>query len=92
MVDAIRWAIFDCFAVILAGTNSEVVARVADGLVVDGQGIVPVYGINWQTSPSLEALINAVAGHAYELDDREAACSRHPSNRRIATCVAGGVK
>ncbi len=59
MVDAIRWAILDCFAVILAGTSSEVVARVADGLVVDGQGIVPVYGINWQTSPSLEALINA---------------------------------
>ena len=79
MVDAARWAIVDGFAVILAGANSEVAVRVADGLVVDGQGVVPVYGSSQQTSPGLAALINAVAGHAYDLDDWEAAANTHPT-------------
>ena len=78
-VDAARWAIVDGFAVILAGASSEVAVRVADGLVVDGQGIVPVYGSSRQTSPGLAALINAVAGHAYDLDDWEAAANTHPT-------------
>ena len=79
MVDAARWAIVDGFAVILAGANSEVAVRVADGFVVDGQGVVPVYGSSQQTSPGQAALINAVAGHAYDLDDWEAAANTHPT-------------
>ena len=79
MVDDARWAIVDCFAVILAGASSEVAVRVADGLVVDCQGTVPVYGSSRQTSPGLAALINAVAGHAYDLDDWEAAANTHPT-------------
>lgn len=79
MVDAARWAIVDCFAVILTGASSEVAVRVADGLDVDGQGMVPVFGSSRQTSPGLAALINAVAGHAYDLDDWEAVANTHPS-------------
>ena len=79
MVDSARWAIVDGFAVILAGASSEVAVRVADGLTVDDQGIVPVYGSSRKTSRGLAALINAVAGHAYDLDDWEAAANTHPT-------------
>ncbi len=79
LADAARWAVVDCIGVILAGADSEVAVRTADGLFADGQGGTPIFGSDQRTSPSLAALANAVAGHSYDFDDWEGAANTHPT-------------
>jgi len=75
----VRDAIADCFGCILAGSNSEVTQRVLGGLSSISLGPVSLYGRTETCSAGYAAMINAVSGHAYELDDWEEAGNTHPT-------------
>ncbi len=86
--DIVRYAIVDCFGVILSGAKSDVAERVAKGLSVNGQGSAPIYGTNRTSSPANAALVNAVAGHAFDLDDWEVPANTHPTVVLLPACLA----
>ena len=72
-------AVADCFGCILAGADSEVARRVVTTLHPYGAGPVPLYGRAETLSAPYAALINAVAGHAWDLDDWEEPGNTHPT-------------
>ena len=88
LTDMVRYAVVDCYGVILAGAKSDVAHRVATGLTIDGQGKVPVFGTEQTTAPGHAALVNAVAGHAYDLDDWEEPANTHPTVVLLPACLA----
>ncbi len=75
----VRDAVLDCFGCILTGAESEVAKRVASALNVGSSGSAAVYGTTMRTAPGMAALINAVAGHAYDFDDYEDPGNSHPT-------------
>ncbi len=75
----VRDAIADCFGCILAGSNSKVTNRALGGLSAVSCGPVLLYGRTETCSAGYAAMINAVSGHAYELDDWEEAGNTHPT-------------
>ncbi len=77
--EQVRDAVLDCFGCILMGAESEVARRAASALDSSSNGSVPVYGTPIRTAPGTAALINAVAGHAYDFDDYEDPGNSHPS-------------
>lgn len=75
----VRDAVADCFGCILAGSDSEVVNRVQDGIAKISQGDVPLFGSNLAFSAGYAAMMNAVSGHCYDLDDWEEPGNTHPT-------------
>lgn len=72
-------AVADCFSYILAGARSVVAERTRSALSCLGRGDAPAYGTASRFSASHAALVNAVAGHAWDLDDWEEPGNTHPS-------------
>ena len=72
-------AVADCMGCILAGAHSEVATGVARALGPFSPGAVPLYGAGKAVSAPLAAQINAVAGHAWDLDDWEEPGNTHPT-------------
>ena len=72
-------AVADCFGCILSGAQSEVSRKVQAALAALGEGHTPTYGTSAQLPAPYAALVNAVAGHAWELDDWEELGNTHPS-------------
>ena len=72
-------AIADCFGCILAGADSEIALRVSAALEPFGTGPVPLYGRTKTLSAPYAAMVNAVAGHAWDLDDWEEPGNTHPT-------------
>ncbi|NOD90640.1 MULTISPECIES: MmgE/PrpD family protein [unclassified Ruegeria] len=72
-------AIADCFGCILAGSTSEVVMRATRALGGFGAGPCPLFGTNQTLSALFAAQINAIAGHAWDLDDWEEPGNSHPT-------------
>lgn len=72
-------AIADCFGAMLAGADSEVAVNLRQVVAGFGAGDAAVYGTALRLSPPYAALVNAVAGHAWDLDDWEEPGNTHPS-------------
>ncbi|MCG7519781.1 MmgE/PrpD family protein [Ruegeria sp. Ofav3-42] len=72
-------AVADCFGCILAGADSEVAVRVRAAYARMNTGSAPVFGVDETSNPPIAALMNAVAGHAWDLDDWEEPGNTHPS-------------
>ena len=72
-------ALADCFGCILAGAQTEVAGRAQTALGPLAAGEAPLYGTAATLSAPHAALVNAVAGHALELDDWEEPGNTHPS-------------
>ena len=72
-------AMADCFGCILAGASSEVAEKVRRGFSGFAAGQAPLYGTDHTLSPPLAAQVNAVAGHAWDLDDWEEPGNTHPT-------------
>lgn len=72
-------AVADCFGCILAGAKSEIASRLFEAVGCIGRGNAPLFGNVHTVSPSVAALINAAAGHAYDLDDWEEPGNTHPT-------------
>jgi|TARA_X000000950_G_scaffold286241_1_gene394530 2-methylcitrate dehydratase PrpD len=72
-------AVADGFGCILAGASSEVAMRLAESLPGQGAGWSSLFGTGKSITPSYAALINAAAGHAYDLDDWEEPGNTHPT-------------
>lgn len=77
--DLIAPAIADCFGCMLAGAESEVAQRVRHAVSAFGPGSAPVFGTGQTLSAPYAAQINAVAGHAWDLDDWEEPGNTHPT-------------
>lgn len=77
--DMVTRAIADCFGCILAGTQSEVAQSARDAFLPVSAGAAPVYGTAHTATPAHAALLNAVSGHAYDLDDWEEPGNTHPT-------------
>ncbi|MCE8514975.1 MmgE/PrpD family protein [Ruegeria pomeroyi] len=72
-------AILDCIACILAGVDSPAASRSRAALAPLGSGPVPVLGTGLTLSAPTAALVNAVAGHAWDMDDWEEPGNTHPT-------------
>ncbi|MCP9481118.1 MmgE/PrpD family protein [Shimia sp. CNT1-13L.2] len=72
-------AVADCFGCILAGAKSDVAQRAQTALARLGQGSAPLFGIPITLTAPHAALANAVAGHAWDLDDWEEPGNTHPT-------------
>jgi 2-methylcitrate dehydratase PrpD len=72
-------AVADCFGCILAGTQSDAAQSVRDALLPASAGNAAVYGTAHTATPACAAVLNAVAGHAYDLDDWEEPGNTHPT-------------
>lgn len=72
-------AVADCFGGILAGADSEVARRVRAALLPLGAGNAAVFGTRHALPAPYAAMVNAVAGHARELDDWEELGNTHPT-------------
>ena len=72
-------AIADCFGCILAGADSEVALRTREAIAPLGAGTAPVFGTQADLPGPYAALVNAVAGHAWDLDDWEEPGNTHPT-------------
>ena len=72
-------AVADCFGAVLAGAGSPVAAGVRKAVSDFGPGPARVYGTNITLSPPYAALANAVAGHAWDMDDWEEPGNTHPT-------------
>ncbi|MEM9330344.1 MAG: MmgE/PrpD family protein [Pseudomonadota bacterium] len=81
--------IADCFGCMLAGADSDVVARVSQGIEHLSRGDVVVYGRDITCSPGHAAMLNAISGHAYELDDWEEKGNTHPTVVILPALLAG---
>ncbi|MFC3614155.1 MmgE/PrpD family protein [Lutimaribacter marinistellae] len=79
LVTVIAPAIADCFGCILAGASSDVAERVAAASAVFGPGPAPRFGTDMGMPIPLAAQLNAVAGHAWDLDDWEEPANTHPT-------------
>lgn len=88
--DVIAPAVADCFGCILAGADSEVAERTAMSLAAHGAGRAFLYGRNQTISPLFAAQINAVAGHAWDLDDWEEPGNSHPTVVLLPALLAAG--
>ena len=72
-------AVADCFGCIIAGAKSEVSKKVARTLCQFGKGNTRVYGSKLSLSLPYAALLNATAGHSWDLDDYEEPGNTHLS-------------
>lgn len=72
-------AIADCFGCILAGAHSQVAARVTAAIEPFTTGSAPLYGTQSCAFAPAAGMINAVAGHAWDLDDWEEPGNTHPT-------------
>ena len=72
-------AVADCFGCILAGADSEAAQRAAAAYGRLGTGSAPLFGTKQTLPASSAALVNAVAGHAWDLDDWEEPGNTHPT-------------
>ncbi|WP_165759752.1 MmgE/PrpD family protein [Falsiruegeria litorea] len=72
-------AVADCFGCILAGAHSEVAQRAFAAYSRLGDGSAPILGTVQTLPASYAALANAVAGHAWDLDDWEEPGNTHPT-------------
>ncbi|WP_196223463.1 MmgE/PrpD family protein [Roseibium sp. RKSG952] len=72
-------AVADCFGCILAGADAEVTQRAIRALSRTGNGSATVYGSDQKLAAPHAALANAVAGHAWDLDDWEEPGNTHPT-------------
>lgn len=72
-------AIADGFSAILAGAESEVALRVLKAVGPIADGNAPLFGGKVRLSAPYAALINAVAGHSFDLDDWEEPGNTHPT-------------
>ena len=88
LTSVIRRAVADCFGCILVGADSEVAKRLSAALVPNSKGDSTLYGQNNSSNPSVAALINSAAGHAYDLDDWEEPGNTHPSVVIVPACLA----
>ncbi|MEM9500142.1 MAG: MmgE/PrpD family protein, partial [Pseudomonadota bacterium] len=79
VADIARPAVADCFGAILAGADSDVAQRVRTALGPFSEGGVAVYGTQQTLSAPNAALVNAIAGHAWDLDDWEEPGNTHPT-------------
>ena len=81
-------AVADVFGSILAGAQSEVARRIWSGVAQIAAGDAPLYGTGKSATPGYAALINAAAGHAYDLDDWEEPGNTHPSVVMVPALLA----
>ena len=81
-------AVVDCFGAIVAGATSEVAQRVANALAADEKGGAMIYGTGRNASAGVAALLNSVAGHAFDLDDWEEPANTHPTVVILPACLA----
>ena len=79
LYDIIVPAVADCFGCIIAGAESEVSKKVAKTLYHFAKGNTRVYGSKISLSLPYAALLNATAGHSWDLDDYEEPGNTHPS-------------
>ena len=86
--EIVRTAVVDCFGAIMAGATSEVAQRVANALAADETGDAMIYGTGRIASPGIAALLNSVAGHAFDLDDWEEPANTHPTVVILPACLA----
>lgn len=88
LADTVRIAVVDCFGSIMAGAASEVAHRVSDALAGGNEGNTMIYATGRTASPGVTALLNGVAGHAFDLDDWEEPANTHPSVVILPACLA----
>lgn len=81
-------AVADCFGCMLAGAQSEVANRVCGALDPLGSGGAPAYGTESMLPVPHAALANAVAGHAWDLDDWEEPGNSHPTVVLLSALLA----
>ena len=72
-------AVADGMGCILAGASSAVATRVQATFAPIAPGPVPLYGTAATLAAPQAALANAVAGHAWDLDDWEEPANTHPT-------------
>ena len=79
LTEVIRDSVIDTFGCILVGADEEVarLCRAALGPVAAGES--PVYGSALRARPESAAFLNAVAGHALDMDDWEIPGNSHAS-------------
>ena len=90
-----RDSLIDTFGCILVGAAEEV-SRLSRGALDDAAaGDLPVYGSALRTRPESAAFLNAVAGHALDLDDWEIPGNSHASvvmlPALLAAAAGGGL-
>jgi 2-methylcitrate dehydratase PrpD len=79
-VEKAKKVIADTFAVILAGTGSELAAPLLRYAEYSGEkGASPVFGTSRMCAPEMAALINGSFGHALDFDDVLSMMPAHPS-------------
>ena len=90
LYDIIVPAVADCFGCIIAGAKSEVSKKVARTLCRFGKGNTRVYGSKLSLSLPYAALLNATAGHSWDLDDYEEPGNTHLSVVLLPAMLATG--
>ena len=88
LTDLVRNAVVDCFGSIVAGATSEVANRVTNALAEGNKGDATIYATGRTASPGIAALLNGVAGHAFDLDDWEEPANTHPTVVILPACLA----
>ena len=88
LTDLVRNAVVDCFGSIVAGATSEVAHRASYALVDGNEGNATIYAAGRTASPGIAALLNGVAGHAFDLDDWEEPANTHPTVVILPACLA----
>ncbi len=72
----------------MAGAASDVAHRAAGALAAKEYGDATIYGAGQVASPGIAAVLNAVAGHAFDLDDWEESANIHPTVVILPACLA----
>ena len=82
-------AVADCYGCILAGAESDVAQKLWHSLGCFNIGNAPLFGVDKTTSPPFAAMINAAAGHAWDLDDWEEPGNTHPTVVLLPALLGG---
>lgn len=72
-------AVADCFGCMLAGSGSRVAQRARLGTEALCSGTATLFGTSLTAPPAYAAMINAIAAHAFDLDDWEEPANTHPT-------------
>ena len=79
VVDTIRDSVIDTYGCILVGAAEEVALLSRKALSENAPGTAQVYGSAMRARPESAAFLNAVAGHALDMDDWEIPGNSHAS-------------
>ena len=84
----LRNALIDTIGCILSGVHQEVAALSREAIAHSQRGSSPVWGTGLLMDAETAAFLNAVSGHALELDDWEIPGNTHPSVVMVPAILA----